>query len=740
VGGNNSDTVGNTSGDFAAQVPGLIVTAEGSFISVTPGISEEGNTYYTPPNTPPNNCSVPTKTNVANTFTLQLNTNIFPISLTSVCIDPVYVKCGWQQFVFDNYAAVAKNGQQLAQAYMQYWLIGYGAACLPGWSQSSSGCYRNSPSSAPIPAQTMADLSGMTITATADSGGTDTLIVQTAGGDLTALGSDSLLHLAQRWDAAEFNIFGDGCASQANFSSGSTIVVKTSVVDSSLDTPTWVQESFTGETDNLNLVPTPCVYGKPSPAIEFMETNAANPVATCFSSGLQAFTTLASFNGTDGSNPYAGLVQATNGNLYGTTSGGGAANEGTVFKIAPSGTLTTIYSFCSQSGCTDGDYPLAGLVQATNGDLYGTTALGGGANSGGTVFKIAPSGTLTTLHSFCSQANCADGKYPSARLVQATNGDLYGTTFVGGTYNAGTVFKITPSGALMTLHSFCFPVSCADGGAPGAGLVQATNGYLYGTTDSGGAHNEGTVFKITPSGALTTLYSFCPRSGCTDGADPSAELVQATDGYLYGTTSLGGAYNEGTVFKITPSGALTTLYSFCSQSGCTDGENPEARLVQATDGDLYGTTANGGANGYGTVFKITPSGALVTLYSSCSQSGCTDGEYTLAGLVQPTNGDLYGTTLVGGANNGGTVFSLSVGLGPFVETLPTSGPAGTAVEILGTNLTGATSVTFNGAAAAFTVVSPSLITTTVPTGATTGKVQVVIPNGTLSSNVPFRVP
>ena len=389
VGGNNSDTVGNTSGDFAAQVPGLIVTAEGSFISVTPGISEEGNTYYTPPNTPPNNCSVPTKTNVANTFTLQLNTNIFPISLTSVCIDPVYVKCGWQQFVFDNYAAVAKNGQQLAQAYMQYWLIGYGAACLPGWSQSSSGCYRNSPSSAPIPAQTMADLSGITIMATADSGGTDTLIVQTAGGDLTALGSDSLLHLAQRWDAAEFNIFGDGCASQANFSSGSTIVVKTSVVDSSLDTPTWVQESFTGETDNLNLVPTPCVYGKPSPAIEFMETNAANPVATCFSSGLQAFTTLASFNGGDGSGPFGELIQATNGDLYGTTNtggayGGGAYGGGTVFKIIPSGTLTTLYSFCSQSGCPDGEYPDGRLVQATNGDLYGTTNTGANG-SGGTV-------------------------------------------------------------------------------------------------------------------------------------------------------------------------------------------------------------------------------------------------------------------------------------------------------------------------------------------------------------------
>jgi len=573
VGGPSPDTVGGGGiNDFAAQVSGLILTAEGSFISVTPEISETGNTYSAA------NCSVPIATNVANAFTLQLNTNTF--ASTKACSSgSTRSMCkGWQQFVFDNNAA---------QAYIQYWLENYGTtgtACPTGWSSypspSSSNevdCYTNNGNGMVIPAQTMADLSQITMTATAGSGATDTLLLQTASGDLYASGLDSLLNLAQGWHAAEFNIFGDGCSSQANFSNGSTIVVKTSVDDRSLDTPTCVTESFTGETDNLTLVPPCCPYGGASPAIEFLESNAASPAATCFSSGLQAFTTLASFNGTGGANPYAGLVQATNGDLYGTTEAGGANGYGTVFKITPSGTLTTLYSFCSQSGCPDGSYPGGGLVQATNRDLYGTT-YSGGANGGGTIFKITPSGTLTTL------------------------------------------------------------------------------------------------------------------------------------------------------------------YSFCSQSGCTDGEHSRAGLVQATDGDLYGTTVNGGANGDGTIFKITPSGTLTTLYSFCSQSGCTDGEIPLAGLVQATDGDLYGTTEVGGLVYGGAVFSLSVGLGPFVETLPTSGKVGATVEILGTDLTGATGVTFNSAAAVFTVVSPSLITTTVPADATTGKVQVVTPGGTLSSNVPFRVP
>ena len=459
------------------------------------------------------------------------------------------------------------------------------------------------------------------------------------------------------------------------------------------------------------------------------------------------------------------MVQGLDGDLYGTTVSGGVSNGGTVFKMTTSGALTTLYNFCSQANCADGVRPSGALVQAPNGELYGTTFLGGAHH--GTVFKITPSGTLTTLYSFCSQANCADGGGPQG-LVQATNGELYGTTYYGGVNcqaasECGTVFKITPSGTLTILYSFCSQANCADGSGP-AGLVQATSGELYGTTVNGGVNGGvncqaasgcGTVFKITPSGTLAAVYSFCSQANCADGAFPQTGLVQATNGELYGTTGGGGGNLQqctfngvpgcGTAFRITPGGALTTLYNFCSQGGCADGSCPLGPLIQATNGELYGTTAFP----QGTVFQISPSGTLATLYSFCSQANCADGQFPEASLFQATNGDLYGTTAYGGTSNQcryaysgqrcGTVFSLSVGLGPFVESLPGSGSVDSTVKILGTNLTGATGVTFNGAAAVFKLAAPSLITTTVPAGATTGKIQVVTPTGTLSSNVAFRV-
>jgi uncharacterized repeat protein (TIGR03803 family) len=230
---------------------------------------------------------------------------------------------------------------------------------------------------------------------------------------------------------------------------------------------------------------------------------------------------------------------------------------------------------------------------------------------------------------------------------------------------------------------------------------------------------------------FTTIYNFCSQTSCTDGYYPVAGLVQGTNGAFYGTTQIGGTNGDGTIFKITASGALTTLHSFDG----TDGADPYAGLVRGTNGAFYGTTYLGGANGYGTVFKITASGALTTLHSFDN----TDGALPYAGLVQGTNGKFYGTTYEGGANSDGTVFSLSVGLGPFVETNPTSGKEGAAVTILGTNLTGASSVTFGGIAATFTVVSPSEITTTVPAGALTGSVTVTVGATTLTSNVAFRV-
>jgi uncharacterized repeat protein (TIGR03803 family) len=480
------------------------------------------------------------------------------------------------------------------------------------------------------------------------------------------------------------------------------------------------------------------------------------------SAQAQAFTTLYSFCSqtkcTDGLNPEAGLIQGTDGDLHGTTYGaGGGSDAGTVFTITPSGALTTQHNFCSKTNCTDGSEPEAGLIQGTNGDFYGTTIIGG-ANNEGAVFKITPSGKLTVLYSFCSQTDCTDGDEPITGLIQETNGDFYGTSCCGGAnpraFYGGTIFKITPSGKLTTLYSFCLQTNCTDGDLPAGGLIQATNGNLYGTTYYGGANPTGcestgfgcgTVFSLDPSGTLTTLHSFCTLGGsaCTDGYFPRAGLLQASNGNFYGTTEGGGANDSGTVFEITPSGTLTTLYSFCSQSGCTDGGLPEAGLIQATNGNIYGTTEVGGANAGsgGTIFEITPSGTLTTLYSFCSTGGsaCTDGETPVGGLIQSTNGVFYGTTGYGGANGGGVVFSLSVGLRPFVETQTTSGEVGAAVNILGSDLTGATSVTFNGTTATFTVISASEITTTVPTGATTGFVEVTTPGGKLKSNTKYRV-
>jgi uncharacterized repeat protein (TIGR03803 family) len=387
--------------------------------------------------------------------------------------------------------------------------------------------------------------------------------------------------------------------------------------------------------------------------------------ATAIASPAQFFSTVYSFQGPPGgANPGAGLVYASDGNFYGTTFGGGNQNTnfclstngcGVVFKLTPSGTATVLYSFCSQSNCSDGANPQAGLVQASDGNFYGTTEIGGtgtGCFYGtcGTVFKITPQGTLTTLYSFCSQTNCIDGFSPSDALVQAIDGNLYGTTFAGGTgcggVGCGTVFKITLSGVLTTVHMF----NSYDGYWPYAGLVQDNDGLFYGTTLDGGVNGPnglGTVFQMTPGGTLTTLYSFCSQPNCTDGDSPYGGLVRGSDGNFYGTTfGGGGASGFGTVFKITQSGTLTTLHTFAG----SDGENPYAALLQATDGNFYGTTFEGGAHNGGTVFRMTPSGALTTLHNFA------EGALSTSSLVQVGGENLYGTTFGGD----GTVFRVTI--------------------------------------------------------------------------------
>jgi uncharacterized repeat protein (TIGR03803 family) len=328
--------------------------------------------------------------------------------------------------------------------------------------------------------------------------------------------------------------------------------------------------------------------------------------------------------------------------------------------------LTSLYSFTGTNDCAN---PQAGLVQGSDGNLYGTTCWGGTNGGWGTVFKISTNGALTTLYAFGTvtdaDGNPLDGVEPCAGLVQGSDGSFYGTTEYGGTNSFGTVFRISTNGVLTTLYSF----SGDDGANPDAGLVQGSDGYFYGTTEDGGPNGGyGTVFKISTSGALTTLYAFGTVTNTNgdpvDGGIPRAGLVQGSDGYFYGTTSRFGTNGldnggNGTVFKVSTNGALTTLYSF---TGDSDDAHPYAALVQGREGNYYGATCvlgylNGASIGDGTVFKISTNGALTSLYSF---TGTQDGAWPYAGLVQGTDGNFYGTTCYGGTNDNGTVFRLTV--------------------------------------------------------------------------------
>jgi uncharacterized repeat protein (TIGR03803 family) len=471
--------------------------------------------------------------------------------------------------------------------------------------------------------------------------------------------------------------------------------------------------------------------------------------ATTIAAHAQTFTTLVNFDGTNGGGSFGGLIQGPDGNLYGTSIEGGANEYGAIFKVTPTGTLTTLYSFCPTRDCTDGVTPSGGLVLGTDGNFYGTTA-GGGTNNEGTVFKITAAGALTTLHSFSG----ADGAYPHATLLQTTDGSLYGTTAFGGNLNCyvspgdylgcGTVFRMTLGGTLTTLHIFAGAPT--DGSIPNGGLVQGLDGKLYGTTSNGGTAQDGcfgygcgSVFRMTFSGHTTLLHSFDE----TDGIGPNDSLLLANDGSLYGTTSgedMNYSLGPGSIFAVTSTGNLTTLDSFNG----TDGSTPWDSLVLATDGNLYGTTVYGGTgpcvnysapNGCGALFAATPAGVLTTLYNF----EATDGAYPYGGLLQATNGTFYGTTYAGGVDRDGTIFSLDMGLGPFVTFVQAAGKVGQTGGILGQGFTGATSVSLNGIPVSFTVKSDTFIEATVPPGATTGYVTVTTPSGTLTSNVPFHV-
>jgi uncharacterized protein (TIGR03437 family) len=491
-------------------------------------------------------------------------------------------------------------------------------------------------------------------------------------------------------------------------------------------------------------------------------------VATCFGftavlAQAQTLTTLLSFDGTTNGKTPVSLLQATDGNLYGIAQAGGAQGAGEIFKITTSGTFTSVVPFKSPAVATS-------MMQAKDGNFYGTTQADG-LNRRGTIFKLTPGGDFTTIYQFSGE----DGANPVGPLIQGTDGNFYGATSMGGAtlIGYGTVFQMTPAGALTVLHSFSGP----DGAEPLAGLIQASDGNLYGTTGYGGTglcngfstipNGCGTIFKITPAGTLTTIYNF---SSTSDSGYPSAPLVQGKDGSLYGTTTGVGtiAYN-GTFFKITLAGALTPLHDFTFDSSLLAATTPSSPLVLAPDGNFYlGLNSD--------LVRITPAGVVSVLYAFCSVAACADGIVGSA-VVLATDGNLYGVTR-GGGIGGGTVFSGNGTI--FKFALNTGGPAislvanaegeapviapNTWVEIKGSLLAPAgfsspdcapgycwqakdfvnnqmptklngVSVTVNGKNAFIYYISPTQINILTPPDALSGPVQVQVTNGGSASAI-----
>jgi uncharacterized repeat protein (TIGR03803 family) len=374
---------------------------------------------------------------------------------------------------------------------------------------------------------------------------------------------------------------------------------------------------------------------------------------------------------TDGADPQAGLIQASDGNFYGTTAEGGTGGiAGTVFQITDQGVETVLHSFTGMVNFSgpDGVTPQSTLIYGGDGNLYGTTEYGG-SNGAGTVFVVTPAGAVSVLYAFGGNSginDVRDGENPGKGLMKGRDGNLYGVTQNGGAYNYGTIFRITTGGAETVLYSF--GASTSDGLQPYAVLFEDNEGNLYGTTNAGGAYHSGTVFKFA-AGVESLLHSFSGGSGIAgltdDGASPVSALIQGSDGNFYGTTGAGGAYHAGTVFRITPAGAQTVLYSFFGNYGALDsddGAGPVAALVLAGDGNFYGTTGQGGAYSAGTVFKVTPTGVETVLHSFSGSTGVAavrDGEFPGAGqLILGMDGNYYGTTTQGGAYPEGAIYRL----------------------------------------------------------------------------------
>ena len=367
--------------------------------------------------------------------------------------------------------------------------------------------------------------------------------------------------------------------------------------------------------------------------------------------------------GSNGTNPQGSLAQAANGNWYGTTNTGGVNNLGTAFMVTPNGVLTTLASFNNLTGYN----PVAGLVLGADGNFYGV-GQNGGTLGVGTIFQMTPAGTITTLVNFTGNTGANLGSNPRATLLLANDGNFYGTTGGGGTVGSGTIFKMTPGGVLTTLVSLT-GTGAAPGSSPLGALVQGPDGNFYGTTSGGGTGNFGTVCMVTPAGVFTSLVSFTGSTGAVLGQSPKGPLALGGDGSFYGTTQSGGSGNLGTAFKVTSGGVLTTLVNFTGATGAALGSTPQSGLVLGTDGNFYGTTSGGGIYIQGTVFKVSPGGVLTTLISLNTPP-------VIGKLVQGSDGSFYGTTLAGGGNlSYGTVFNGPVGgaLKMLAALVPTSG-------------------------------------------------------------------
>lgn len=389
------------------------------------------------------------------------------------------------------------------------------------------------------------------------------------------------------------------------------------------------------------------------------------------------FTTIHSMNKTtEGGNSYGSLTVGLDGNLYGITYSGGTFTYGTIFKCTTTGTLTVLRHL---NGTTDGSNSQGDLIQATDGNFYGM-CYGGGANSNGTIFKITPTGTFTVLKALASSK---DGGYPYGNLFQNTDGNFYGMTRSGGTLSAGTIFKMTPAGVYTVIHSFD---NTTEGGTANGSLIRGTDGNLYGMTSTGGPNKWGTAFKVTTAGVVTVLASF---DGSVSGNVPMESLVKGKDSAYYGTTSLGGAYNYGTIFKIC-GGITTVLHSFNRQ---TEGGIPKGSLIQATDGNFWGMTPEGGSKGFGTIFKMTPAGTYIVVHEFNSP---TEGSNAQGSLVQGTDGNLYGMTNSGGPNGTGTIFKMTLTgtftvLHSFVSASEGANPNGNLIQATDGNFYGMTS-------------------------------------------------